>query len=93
MRTSLVLLAIGLALFVVDARRVAAGSASSSVGGIAFSAGPHGHEDVYVMNADGTGLRQFTNDPAADFDPPGRPTENGSRSGTRRTATVRRRSM
>ena len=69
MRTSLFLLAIGLALLVVDGRLVAAGSSSSSVGRIAFSAGPHGHQDVYVMNADGTGPRQLTNDPAADFDP------------------------
>ena len=36
---------------------------------IAFSAGPGRAEDIYVVKADGTGLRQVTSDPAADFDP------------------------
>jgi Tol biopolymer transport system component len=46
----------------VDARR-------SATGRIAFSAGAHPHEDVYVVNADGSGLRRLTDDPGADFDP------------------------
>jgi Tol biopolymer transport system component len=41
----------------------------SATGRIAFSAGPHPHEDVYVVNADGSGLRRLTDDPNADFDP------------------------
>lgn len=45
-----------------DARR-------SPTGRIALSAGPHPHEDIYVVNADGSGLRRLTTDPAADFDP------------------------
>jgi hypothetical protein len=35
-------------------------------GRIAFSAGT---EDVYVVNADGTGLRRLTTTPGWDFDP------------------------
>jgi Tol biopolymer transport system component len=46
----------------VDVRR-------SATGRIAFSAGPHPHEDVYVVNADGSGLRRLTDDPDAEFDP------------------------
>jgi TolB protein len=42
---------------------------SSLSGRIAFSAGPARAEDIYVVKADGTGLRQVTTDPAADFDP------------------------
>jgi TolB protein len=41
----------------------------SATGRIAFSAGAHPHEDVYVVNADGSGLRRLTDDPGADFDP------------------------
>jgi WD40 repeat protein len=37
-------------------------------GRIAFSAGPPHREDVYVINADGTGRARVTTDPAADFD-------------------------
>jgi TolB protein len=42
---------------------------SSLNGRIAFSAGPARAEDIYVVKADGTGLRKVTSDPAADFDP------------------------
>jgi WD40-like Beta Propeller Repeat len=42
---------------------------SSLNGRIAFSAGPARAEDIYVVKADGTGLRQVTSDPTADFDP------------------------
>ena len=42
---------------------------SSLTGRIVFSAGPHPHQDIYVINADGSGLTQLTTDPAADFDP------------------------
>lgn len=38
-------------------------------GRIAFSGGSPHAEDVYVINADGTGLRQVTSDPAAESDP------------------------
>jgi TolB protein len=38
-------------------------------GTIVFSAGRPHREDVYVIDADGTGLRQVTSDPAADLDP------------------------
>ncbi len=38
-------------------------------GRIAFSAGRPEAEDIYVINADGTGLSQVTSDPVADFDP------------------------
>jgi Tol biopolymer transport system component len=44
-------------------------AAAATGGRIAFSAGLHGHEDIYVVDADGTGLRRLTTDPAADFDP------------------------
>jgi hypothetical protein len=42
---------------------------STLIGQIAFSGGPPGAEDVYVVNADGTGLRKLTTDPEAQFDP------------------------
>jgi Tol biopolymer transport system component len=42
---------------------------SSLAGEITFSGGPPHGEDVYVVNADGTGLRRVTSDAAADFDP------------------------
>src|SRR5216117_1050382 len=42
---------------------------SSLRGRIAFSAGTPLHEDVYVINADGSALTRVTRDPAADFDP------------------------
>jgi len=38
-------------------------------GRIAFSAGTPGAEGIYIVNADGTGLRRVTTEPAADFDP------------------------
>jgi len=55
----------GLAAFaqlVVDAR-------SAPTGRIAFSAGSHPHEDIYVVNADGSGLLRLTDDTGADLDP------------------------
>jgi len=42
---------------------------SSLSGRILFSAGPHPHQDIYVINADGSDLTQLTDDPAADSDP------------------------
>lgn len=42
---------------------------SSLTDHIAFSAGPPHGEDIYVINADGSGLAQVTTDSAADFDP------------------------
>jgi dipeptidyl aminopeptidase/acylaminoacyl peptidase len=55
-------------------QRVQAGSVigvegKPATGLIAFSAGPHPHEDVYVVSPDGSGLRRLTDDPGADFDP------------------------
>jgi TolB protein len=42
---------------------------ASPSGRIAFSAGSHPHEDIYVVNVDGSGLVRLTDDPGADFDP------------------------
>jgi Tol biopolymer transport system component len=42
---------------------------SSLKGRIVFSTGSPHAEDVYVINADGSGLRRLTSDPHADFDP------------------------
>ena len=42
---------------------------SSLTGLIAFAAGPDHAEDIYIMNANGTGVTQLTTDPANDFDP------------------------
>jgi Tol biopolymer transport system component len=42
---------------------------SSLTGRIAFSGGPPHAEDVFLINANGTGLARVTSDPAADFDP------------------------
>src|SRR6266540_1960200 len=50
---------------------------STLTGRIAFSGGSPGAEDVYVVNADGTGLRRVTTDPEAQFDPTWSP--DGSR--------------
>jgi len=43
--------------------------ARSPAGHIAFSAGAHPHEDIYVARVDGSGLRRLTRHPGADFDP------------------------
>lgn len=53
----------------VAATPSAAIAISSLTGRIAFSSGPPHAENVYVIDADGTGLVQVTNDPAAEFDP------------------------
>ena len=66
----------------VDVRR-------SATGRIAFSAGPHPHEDVYIVNTDGSGLSRLTDDPAADFDPSWSPDGRRSRTGTRAGAATR----
>ncbi len=42
---------------------------SSLTGRIVFSAGAPHAEDIYFINANGTGLTRITTDPAADFDP------------------------
>jgi TolB protein len=42
---------------------------SSLKGRIVFSTGPPHAEDVYLIDADGSGLRRLTADPHADFDP------------------------
>ncbi len=41
----------------------------SLTGRIAFSAGPAHAEDIYVINANGSGLTQLTTEPGNDFDP------------------------
>jgi len=50
---------------------------STLPGRIVFSAGHPYEEDIYVINADGTGEMRVTTDPAADFDPTWSP--NGER--------------
>jgi Tol biopolymer transport system component len=54
-----------------DLHSVAARStaASPAAGRIAFSAGAHPNEDIYVVNVDGSGLQRLTDDREADFDP------------------------
>jgi hypothetical protein len=47
----------------------AAGATNAPTGRIAFSMGSSTHEDIYAVNADGSGLVRLTDDPAADFDP------------------------
>jgi TolB protein len=42
---------------------------SALKGRIVFSAGPGHAEDIYMVNADGSGFRRLTTDPHADFDP------------------------
>jgi len=42
---------------------------STLLGRIVFSAGHPFEEDIYVINADGTGEMRVTTDPSADFDP------------------------
>ena len=42
---------------------------SSFTGRIVFTAAPHPEQDIYMINADGSGLTQLTTDPAADHDP------------------------
>jgi Tol biopolymer transport system component len=42
---------------------------ASLSGTIAFSAGNWPDVDIFIVNADGSGLRQVTDDPAKDFDP------------------------
>jgi Tol biopolymer transport system component len=54
---------------VVPAGPTRAIDVSTLRGRIAFSGGPPHGEDVYVINADGTGLMRVTSDPAAEFDP------------------------
>src|SRR4029453_12526910 len=49
--------------------QVAVEGGRSATGRIPLSGGPHPHEGVYVVNADGSGLRRLTDDPDADFDP------------------------
>jgi Tol biopolymer transport system component len=49
----------------------------SPSGLIVFSAGSHPHEDIYVVNADGSGLVRLTDDPGADFDPTWSPDGRG----------------
>src|SRR6478736_2057599 len=42
---------------------------SDLTGRIAFSSGPPYAEDIYVVNADGSGQTRLTTDSASDFDP------------------------
>jgi Tol biopolymer transport system component len=59
---------LGFALVAVAALP-AASAKNTPAGRIAFSMGSHTHEDIYAVNADGSGLVRLTDDPAADFDP------------------------
>jgi Tol biopolymer transport system component len=47
----------------------AAATPGSTQGHIAFASDRAGHRNIDVMNADGTGLRQLTNDAAKDVGP------------------------
>ncbi len=49
--------------------REGAHARTSPTGRIAFSAGAHPHENIYVVNADGSGLKRLTSDRGADLDP------------------------
>src|SRR5437667_4644701 len=53
------------------------GAASSVQGKIAFTSNRDGNDEIYVMNADGTGVTRLTNDPASDQQPAWSP--DGSR--------------
>src|SRR5256885_2251960 len=46
-------------------------------GKIAFTSNRDGNDEIYVMNADGTGVTRLTNDPASDSQPAWSP--DGSR--------------
>jgi Tol biopolymer transport system component len=59
---------VGLILAGVTALQ-AAGATNAPTGRIAFAMGGQAHEDIYAVNADGSGLVRLTDDPAADFDP------------------------
>src|SRR5260221_1317060 len=56
---------------------VAGPATTSAQGKIAFTSNRDGNNEVYVMNADGTGVTRLTNDPAIDQDPAWSP--DGSR--------------
>jgi hypothetical protein len=47
-------------------------------GQIAFASDRHGNFEIYVMNADGTGMERLTNDPADDVDPAWSPASGAS---------------
>ena len=40
-----------------------------ATGGIAFTSDRDGNNEIYVMDADGSGLTRLTDDPAVDKDP------------------------
>src|SRR6266550_3870165 len=44
-------------------------AATSAQGQIAFTSTRDGNSEIYVMNADGTGVTRLTDNPAADGDP------------------------
>jgi len=46
---------------------------SQSGGRIAYTSDPQGQEDIYVMNQDGNGIKQLTNNIADDLDPDWQP--------------------
>ena len=56
---------------------------------IAFASDRDGNFEIYVMNADGTGQTNLTNNAAIDSIQPGRPTAPRSRSSATATATAR----
>ena len=47
----------------------AAGATNAPAGRIAFSLGSHPNEDIYVVDADGSGLRRLTSHRDSEFDP------------------------
>ena len=58
-------------------------------GKIAFTSTRDGNDEIYTMNADGTGQTRITNNAASDAAPPGRRTGPRSRSRATATATTR----
>src|SRR6185503_13314557 len=56
---------------------IALAQAANGPGRIAFTSNRDGNDEIYVMNADGTGVVRLTNDPAIDQQPAWSP--DGSR--------------
>ena len=53
----------------VGGRVLASGMSWTPDGRLVYATGPFGNQDSWIMNADGTGNRQLTNDPGLDGDP------------------------
>ena len=64
---------LGLALAGCGSDSTAPSGGRPAAGQIAFTTGRDGNREIYVMNADGSGLRNLTNNPADDGSPAWRP--------------------